>query len=71
MFVNILTNAETGRRRAIRIDTIRSITYNGKTVITILYLNQRKSQSICYPTEEMAQEQYKNIMQQIGANASI
>ena len=68
MFVNILTNAETNRQKMYKKDNIITIMYNGKTCISIRYVNEygkARSHSYTYPTIEFAKEQYENIMAQL------
>ena len=61
MFIDIITNYETGRRKAVKIEDIRAILYNGKSSITIQY-TERKAQSVNYPTPEIAKAEYEKII---------
>ena len=70
MFIDIITNYETGRRKAVKIEDVRAILYNGKLSITIQYM-ERKAQSVTYPTPEIAKAQYENIIAQMSAKASL
>lgn len=68
MFVNILTNDETGRQRMFRKDRILSIVYNGKMSITVRYIadnGKHRSNGYNYSSEEMARKQYELIMAQL------
>ena len=68
MFVNVLTNAETNRQKLYRKDNIITILYNGKTSISIRYINEygkARSHSYNYPSVDFAKEQYENIMAQL------
>lgn len=68
MFVNILTNDETGRQRMFRKDRILSIVYNGKMSITVHYIadnGKHRSNGYNYSSEEKARKQYELIMAQL------
>ena len=68
MFVNILTNDETGRQKMFRKDRILSILYNGKTSITVRHIadnGKNRSYSYNYSSEEVARKQYELIKAQL------
>ena len=65
MFINIVTNAESGRERLFPISSISSVVYNGNRSIAIHFVpnanGKRKSHSYSYPSNEFAKEQYDRI----------
>ena len=71
MFVNVITNAESGRERLFPINTIGSVVYNGKRSIAIHFVpntnGKRKTHTYTYPSDEFAKEQYEHIKNALGA----
>ena len=65
MFINVITNAESGRERLFPISVIGSIVYNGKRSVTIHFVpnanGKRKTHTYTYPSDEFAKEQYGRI----------
>ena len=65
MFINIITNAESGRERLFPISVIGSVLYNGKRSVTIYFVpntnGKQKNHTYTYPSDEFAKEQYERI----------
>ena len=70
MFVELITNYDTNKRRLIRISDIDSITYDGKKVIRVKLKPEAnmktKSFGLHYPSEQVAADLYMNLAQALG-----
>ena len=71
MFIELIMNYETNKRKLIRISDIDSITYDGKKVVRVKLKPEanmkNKSFGLHYPDEQVAADLYMNLAQALGA----
>jgi hypothetical protein len=69
MFIEVLMNYQTGKRRLFRTEDIVSITYNGDKSINFLFTKasqiKTKSFGITYDCKEQAENVYNDLLKQL------
>lgn len=69
MFIEVLMNYQTGKRRLFRTEDIVSITYNGDKSINFLFTKtsqiKTKSFGVTYGCKEQAENIYNDLLKQL------